>query len=146
MFITPALKNNIQVSRGRGKGGLATMWDKSLTKYVSKTPTQSFRLQGTKFAFPGGSLLLLNTYFPCDPRVNNFDDTELLTLLEEIRQVLLRENCIYNVVLGDLNCHFNRQSTFTKLVHSFFQDLNFKLFWENSAEETNIQFVDFTYS
>ena len=36
MFIGPASKDNTQVSRGRGSGGLATMWDISLTKYVSQ--------------------------------------------------------------------------------------------------------------
>ena len=36
MFIVPAYKETKQVSRGRGKGGLATMWKKSLTKDVSK--------------------------------------------------------------------------------------------------------------
>ena len=146
MFIAPAQKSNTQVSRGRGKGGLATLWEKSLTKYVSKVSTQTFRLQGTKFSFPSGSFLLLNTYFPCDPRVNNFDETELLTLLGEIRQILLTENCTYNLVIGDLNCHFNRQNTFTQLVQSFIQDLNLKIFWENPGEESNIHRVDFTHS
>ena len=36
MFIIPAYKDNKQVTRGRGKGGLATVWDRSLTNYVSK--------------------------------------------------------------------------------------------------------------
>ena len=146
MYITPAYKDDNQVSRGRGKGGLATLWDKSLTKYVSKVSTNNFRLQGTKFSLPCGSFLLLNTYFPCDPRVNQFDETELLTLLGEIRQVLIKEECIYNLVLGDLNCHFTRQSTFTQLVHSFFTDLNFKVFWEQDKDLYNIQETDFTFS
>ena len=34
MFIIPAQKDNQQVTRGRGKGGLVTMWKKSLTKFV----------------------------------------------------------------------------------------------------------------
>ena len=36
MFIVPASKDNSQVSKGRGSGGLATMWDKGLTKYVAQ--------------------------------------------------------------------------------------------------------------
>ena len=119
MYIVPAYKENNQVSRGRGKGGLATLWDKSLTKYVSKVSTDNFRLQGTKFSLPCGSFLLLNTYFPCDPRANQFDETELLTLLGEIRRILNKEECIYDLIVGDLNYHFARQSTFTQLVHSF---------------------------
>ena len=146
MYIVPAYKEDNQVSRGRGKGGLATLWDKSLTKYVSKVSTDNFRLQGTKFSLPCGSFLLLNTYFPCDPRANQFDETELLTLLGEIRRILIKEECIYNLIAGDLNCHFARQSTFTQLVHSFFLDLNFKVFWEQDRDIYNIQETDFTFS
>ena len=108
MFIVPAHKENQQVNRGRGKGGLATLWDKSLTKYVSLVKCSNFRLQATKFEFPTGSLLLLNSYFPCDPRQVNFNETELLTLLADMKNILLQEKCIFNLILGDLNCHFLR--------------------------------------
>ena len=83
MFIVPAFKNSSQVSRGRGSGGLVTLWKKSLTKYVSKIDCQNYRLQATKFSFPGSPILILNSYFPCDPRVEQFDETEILTLLEQ---------------------------------------------------------------
>ena len=95
MFIVPAHKENQQVGKGRGKGGLATLWDKSLTKYVSLVKCSNFRLQATKFNFPCGSLLLLNTYFPCDPQQANFNETELLTLLADLKNILLKEKCIY---------------------------------------------------
>ena len=61
------------------------MWKKELTKYVSKIPTENFRLQATKFSFPGCPLLVINSYFMCDPRGAIFDDMELLSLLEDIR-------------------------------------------------------------
>ena len=77
MFIVPAYKNVNQVTKGRGQGGLATIWKKSLTKYVSKLSTNNFRLQATKFSFPKCHLLVVNAYFPCDPRISNFDETEL---------------------------------------------------------------------
>ena len=43
MFIVPAVKSNSQISRGRGKGGLATIWNKALTKYVSKLDCENYR-------------------------------------------------------------------------------------------------------
>ena len=67
MFIVPAHKDNNQVTRGRGKGGLATIWDRKLTNYVSKVKTENFRLQATKFNLPSGPLLIINTYFPINP-------------------------------------------------------------------------------
>ena len=66
MFIVPEVKNNYQVSKGRGKGGLATIFSKKITKYVSKIKCDNYRLQATKFNFP------------FDPRTVNFDDTELV--------------------------------------------------------------------
>ena len=77
MYIVPAFKDNLQVKKGRGKGGLATLWDKPLTKYVHRVSCLNYRLQATRFDFPFGRLLLLNTYFPCDPQSVNFDETEL---------------------------------------------------------------------
>ena len=110
MFIVPAHKDNFQVSRGRGSGGLATLWNKSLTKYVSKVKCSSYRLQATKFSFPSGSLLILNTYFPCDPRTINFDDEELLALLNEIKQIMMAESCECNLILGDIQSLFKADS------------------------------------
>ena len=48
MFIVPARKDNTQISRGRGVGGLATIWKKYLTKYVEKTKCDNSTLQATK--------------------------------------------------------------------------------------------------
>ena len=147
MFIVPAYKENNQVSRGRGKGGLATLWDKRLTKYVSQVKCSNFRLQVTRFDFPSGSLLLLNTYFPCDPRVHNFNEEELLTLLTEIRLIMSTQACIYNLVLGDLNSHFARNTHFTTMIETFFNDINFHIFWEHPDQTDGhlINAVDYTY-
>ena len=147
MFIVPASKDNTQVCKGRGSGGLATLWDKSLTKYVSKVKCSSVRLQVTRFDLPTASLLLLNTYFPCDPRTENLNDTELLELLAEMKQTMHSQNCTHYLVLGDLNSHFSRQTRFTNIINDFFYDINFYIFWENTDQAAThlIHDVDFTF-
>ena len=106
MFIVPAVKNCNQISRGRGAGGLATIWKRSLTKFVSQASCKSSRLQATKFDLPSSPLLVINAYFPCDPQNDSFDDTELINLLAEVKSII-ENNQFYNVVIaGDLNCHF----------------------------------------
>ena len=147
MFIVPASKDTSQVSRGRGKGGLATLWDKSLTKYVSQVKCSSFRLQATKFKFPSGSFLVINTYFPCDPRVNDFNEEELLHLLAEIKNIMNIQACRCNLVLGDLNSHFSRGSHFTTIIENFFRDINFIIYWENPDTDPDhfIHAVDYTH-
>ena len=44
MYIVPAFKEDTVVKPGQGKGGLATMWKKGLTKYVSKIKCDIFRI------------------------------------------------------------------------------------------------------
>ena len=145
MFIVPAHKDNSQVTRGRGKGGLATIWDRKLTNYVSKVKTENFRLQATKFNLPSGSLLIINTYFPCDPRTGNFDDRELLTLLSDIQNIVLQSNCNRVWLGGDLNSHFKRQSRFTNLVKDYFEEIRLYLLWENPDHLEIIPLIDYTY-
>ena len=67
MYIVPAVKSKSQISRGRGTGGLATLWKRSLTKYVTKVECKNSRLQATKFDLPEGSILIFNAYFPLRP-------------------------------------------------------------------------------
>ena len=50
IYIVPAVKESSQISRGRGSGGLATIWHKSLTKFVSKQNCVSSRIQANFLA------------------------------------------------------------------------------------------------
>ena len=83
------------------------MWKKGLTKYVSKVESNNFRLQATKFQFPSSNILIINSYFMCDPRVN-FDENELHELLAEIRRIIEVAGCQNVSLQGDLNCDFSR--------------------------------------
>ena len=147
MYIVPAFKDNLQVKKGRGKGGLATLWDKSLTKDVHRVSCLNYRLQATRFDFPFGRLLLLNTYFPCDPQSVNFDETELLSLLADMKRILQQESCELNLIMGDMNCHFDRNNAHTRIVEYFFDELNLKIFWENPDERPDhlVSKIDFTH-
>ena len=88
MFIVPAFKETVQISRGRGQRCLVTLWRKGLTKYTSRVPCSNFRILATKFAFPSNNFLVVNVYFPCDPRVENFDESEIVTLLADINSIV----------------------------------------------------------
>ena len=144
LYINPAFKEGNQVNKGRAKGGLATIWHKSLTKYASKVKCDNFRVQATKFSFPGGKLLVLNTYFPCDPRRQDFDDNELLKTFADITNIIKSNDCDNVLVLGDLNCDLARSTSFVDSVKMFFDDLSFKFFWENPSDK--IQAVNYTYA
>ena len=68
-FFLPAVKNSNNISAGRPSGGICIFWKPSLNKIVNmiKHPNSS-RVQGIEI----GNNLILNTYFPVDPRVATF--------------------------------------------------------------------------
>ena len=146
MFLVPAVKNNENITRGRGKGGLCTMWKKGLTKYVSKVVSNNFRLQATKFQFPSSNILIINSYFMCDPRVN-FDEDELHELLAEIRRIIEVADCQNVSLQGDLNCDFSRQTPFVQIVRAFCDDLDIQPIFSHPLDDgdSRIAPVSHTY-
>ena len=147
MYDVPAFKDTTQVSRGRGKGGLVTLWRKSLTKYVTKVECNNFRIQATKFSFPTSHLLVINAYFPCDPRVDSFDDTDILTLLADLRTIIEVSGCHNVMIAADMNCDFVRKTRFTDIVEEFLTDCGLITLWDCSDKNLgNCDIsVDYTY-
>ena len=135
MYIAAAVKENNAVHGGRGKGGLATLWRKELTKYVTQIKSDNFRLQATKFSLPSGHLLIINSYLPCDPGHDNYDDQELQLVLAEIRRMVDISNCHNILVAGDLNCDFSRQNRFVRTIRDFFEDIGLVSFWAQDDNE-----------
>ena len=145
MFITPAVKDNNVLTRGRGKGGLITMWKKCLSKYVSQIKCENFRIQATQFTFPQSSLLLINLYLMNDPQ-HDFNDQELLQTLAEINDII-RQNMHSSVLIcGDLNCDFRRNTQFVNSISGFVNNLNYQVIWNQAHINQNIQEIDYTYS
>ena len=143
MFIVPAAKDNNQVSKGRAKGGLVTLWKKTLTKYVSRVKSDNVRRQATKFSFPSGSVLVVNAYFPCDPRSENFDETEIVNLLAELKLLIDQSQCHHVLLAADLNCHFERYTRFTNIVRNQLEDLQLSILWQNP--DHRVEAVDYTH-
>ena len=80
-------------------------------------------------------LLIINTYFPCDPR-----SAELLGDLESILSNLQFTNIL---IAGDLNCHCPRNSNFTTFVKHWLEKYNLQIFW--SLDDGRIEPVDYTF-
>ena len=106
------------------------MWDKSLTRYVSKIPCDNYRLQFTKFSFPSGSLLLINLYNHCDPG-HDFDDTDLRATLNQIKLTIEKSECQAVLLGGDYNADFTRDTMFVKAVINFLKETGLIAFSSN---------------
>jgi len=146
MYIVPAIKDNNQIKRGRGSGGLVTMWHKKLTRYVSKIPSDNNRLQFTKFSFPSGALLLCNLYNFCDPG-HDFDDTDLRSTLNEISTKIKDSKCQAILLGGDYNTDFTRQTMFVKIMKDFLDSIGLMVFSCNPVSQPGhmIHHVDYTH-
>ena len=148
MYIVPAKKQTGNVNKGRGSGGLVTMFRKYLTKYVSQVKCENYRLQGTKFLFPSCSLLVVNCYLPCDSQNNNADHDELISCLEDIKILVEKSECSNILLCGDWNTDFGRNSTHVRIVNHFVEEIGATVFWSNPDNDLNhlVQNVDFTHT
>ena len=136
-FLLPATKKNTTLCSGRPSGGLGIFWKKSLHNVVKiiKHP-DSHRVQAIEFC---NKYVIINTYFPTDPQVVNFDDLELLKSIQDIKWYFNNYSNHKFIIAGDLNSDFSRQSRFVNIIRDFFIECNLITAWSSFN-------VDFTFS
>jgi hypothetical protein len=100
--------------------------------------TKNFRIQAQVIHFSDYRLLWMNAYFPTDPQLVNFDQTELLQVQNEIENIM--DTTEFDDVLlgGDFNYDKRRLSSFTISMDLFLERLGFKSVWGKFP-------VDFTH-
>ena len=79
----------------------------------------NFKIQAQVLEFPSGKLLWLNTYFPTDPQLLNFDDTELLETLRDIEKIMDDTDYDDVILAGDLNWYNRRNSGIYEAMRNF---------------------------
>ena len=105
-FINPAVK--ISHDKGRARNGMFIAVPNSMVNSVSDVSPGHWRIQAITISSPVSTTLLINSYFPVDPKTNNFDEAELQETLQAVSHVL-EENTFQSVLfLGDINCDFRK--------------------------------------
>ena len=66
------------VDTGRGRGGLVQLTSRSQEVGRGRVQVNSPRLQAQILIFTACKVLWINGYMPCDPQLQDFDDTELV--------------------------------------------------------------------
>ena len=137
-MVVPAYREEGRDS-GRAKGGLAQIVDKSLNGVKrQRMQVQSWRIQAQILHFGAWRLLWVNCYFPCDPKVLNFNEAELLVVQGELEALLNQggyDGCICG---GDFNYDARRRSGFARSMATFLEKVGLISIWEKFP-------VDFTY-
>ena len=115
---------------GRGRGGLAQLALRSTAVARARVATRSPRLQAQLLTFPTCTVLWVNGYMPCDPQLNFFDDTELLTTLEEVESLVIANSGCEVVWAADMNYDMSRNNHFTRTVAAALVRMGLTSVWQ----------------
>ena len=87
----------------------------SIKSNISDVSPGFWRVQAIKIKLANSTLLLINTYFPTDPRRANCDETDLLETIGHINDVVRKNDFDDILWAGDINAII-RNTSHTKLV------------------------------
>ena len=131
----PAVKEGLE---GRPMCGMFIAIPMLFKDKIDEVKVNSFRIQSIILSLPSSKLLIINTYFPTDPK-SDFDESDLLQLLSDIRRVI-EDTDFDNVIwTGDINADFRRNTKFVRIVEDFISELNIRKSWNRFD-------VDFTHA
>ena len=139
--IKPAVKNSFD--SGRPKNGMVIAVPRYINGTFEDVSPNYWRLQAIIIRCSSYKLLIINSYFPVDPKTINFNDEELLETLNHIRHVLNTNQ--FNQVLwaGDINADFFRNTGHVNTIKQFVDEYNFQCSWELfSTDFTNIHEIN----
>ena len=123
---------------GRPKNGMFIAVPTEIKEFIKDISPNNWRVQAVLVHAKDNTILIINTYFPTDPKTQEFDTSELMITLSTIQELLSRDDFNSVIWAGDINAEFSRKTQFTKCVESFIDDNNFKTSWANFP-------IDFTH-
>ena len=135
LIIKPASKAGLE---GRPKNGMFIAVPSLMKEFAKEMIVSSDRLQCVIVELKSCKMLLINSYFPTDPRTD-FDENELLMLFAEIERVVAECEFDHVVLGGDFNADFKRKSKFVSMVNDFVGKLELERSWSLfSADFTHV--------
>ena len=126
VFFKPASKEGLE---GRPKNGMFVAVPLRFKDEAEEVPVTSTRLQCVILKVGSCRLLLINSYFPNDPRTD-FDETELVTLLKEIETIIKQKSFDHVIIGGDINADFSRKTKFVNTVKDFLTGYEVEKSWD----------------
>ena len=136
-YILPGFRPSGQ-DKGRPKAGLAQLCRKYVDLKKDRVKSSSFRIQAQILNFPTSKLLWINIYLPTDPQTREFDDSELLDVLQELTNIIRMTEFTDILVNGDLNWDPRRRTGFSDVVKEFIDSVGLVPLWQSHA-------VDYTH-
>ena len=134
LILKPASKEGLE---GRPQNGMFIAVPSTLKDVAKDVFIRSDRLQCVIVDLNLCKVMLLNSYFPTDPR-KDFDENELLILFAEIERIFKECNFDHLILGGDFNADFKRHSKFVSMVRDFVNKMDLERSWNQFP-------VDFTH-
>lgn len=131
-----AVKDSLE---GRPKNGMFIAIPEEIKEYVDNVSPSHWRVQAIVITTHNNKILLINSYFPTDPKTIEFDTGDLLSTLSAIDNILDDNEFDSVIWTGDINADFIRNTRFTNIVDNFIAERSLLKSW-NSFD------IDFTHS
>ena len=129
----------MESSYGRPKNGMFIAVPKEIKENVMDVSPDQWRTQAILVNTVNCKILVINSYFPTDPKTHDFDAADLLSTLATINDVLNTNNFDHIVWAGDLNADFRRNNNFTQVIDQFIEKMNLFKSWDKYH-------IDFTHT
>ena len=104
---------------GRPKNCMFIAVPKEIKENVKDISPNHWRTQAVIVHNLGCDILVINSYFPTDPKPQNSDAADLLSALDTVNEVLNANKFDHVVWAGDLNADFHRNNKFTLIIDQF---------------------------
>ena len=76
-------------------------------------------------------MLWINSYFPTDPHTVEFDDHEVVEVLNEVKRIIDKADCRNVILNGDLNWDLSRKTGLSSLINNFVETIGLVPLWKH---------------
>ena len=128
--VKAAIREDDNAAAGRPRGGLAQFVNLCKSFKKERIMVRNWRLQAQVIHVNDSyKLLFVNVYFPNDPQTQSMDETELLSTLEDLEDII--ENSTFDDALfaGDWNWDESRNTRFVRIVQEFMRRMELVSVW-----------------
>ena len=135
LFFKNAVKDNFE---GGPKNGMFIAIPDVIKQQVNDVSPAHWRIQSIILSTSRNRILLINSYFPTDPKTATSDTSDLHSTLSAINSVIDDNEFDKLIWTGDINADFIRNSMFTGLIYDFISNRSMIKSWDRYP-------VDFTH-
>lgn len=127
-FIKPATKEQME---GRPANGMFIAVPEQLRNRCKDISPNHSRIQSLLLKTTETTIMIINAYFPLDPKKESYDyDPDLEDVLATIENLVDAHQCNCVVVVGDLNCDYRRQNGRVGRLKDFLSSNSMETAWE----------------